>query len=111
MEDNTEIKKIYLGKLVKDIETVTNEEDKKNFVEKFDGIRKEIDIVDKYLKRDKKEEKILKSKNINELYEILEECNIENGDIEVSNLKKISSILYTLEEKIGESKSEIEKVK
>lgn len=109
--DNTEIKKIYLGKLVKDIETVTNEEDKKNFIEKFDGIRNDIEIVDKYLKRDKKEEKILKSKNINELYKVLEEYDIESGDIEVSNLKKINSILYTLEEKIEESKSEIEKVK
>lgn len=106
-----DIEKIYLGKLVKDIESVTNEENKKNFIEKFDGIRNNIEIVDKHLKRDKKEEKILKSKNINELYKMLEECNIESGDIEISDLKKVSSILYTLEEKIANSELEIEKIK
>lgn len=106
-----ETEKVYLGKLVKNIENVTNEDNKQSFIEKFDGIRNDIEIVDKHLKRDKKEEKILKSKNINELYKMLEECNIESGDIEVSNLKKINSILYTLEEKIANNELEIEKIK
>ena len=103
--------KVYLGKLVKDIENVTNEDNKQSFIEKFDGIRNNIEVVDKHLKRDKKEEKLLKSKNINELYKMLEECNIEDGDVEVSNLKKISSILYTLGEKIENSELEIKKIK
>lgn len=103
---------IYIGKLTKDMEKIGNEDNKDEFMKNFAAIKNSIEIVDKTLKKDKKDDKSIKNKNINELYEMLEDYNInENGDIDAQNLRKVKIILDVIEEKIQEHELEIQKIK
>jgi hypothetical protein len=103
---------IYIGKLTKDMEKIGNEDNKDEFMKNFAAIRNSIEIVDKTLKKDKKDDKSIKNKNINELYKMLEDYNInENEDIDAQNLRKVKIILDVIEEKIQEHELEIQKVK
>lgn len=104
---------IYIGKLTKEMEKIGNEDNKDEFMKNFAVIKNSIEIVDKVLKKDgKKDDKLIKNKNINELYEMLEDYNMnENDDIDAQNLKKVKIILDVIEEKIQKYELEIKKIK
>jgi len=104
---------ISIKNLVNKIEIIGTDDNKEEFVSNYNKLKEDIDNVDKILKKEnKKEDKIIRGKNINELYEMLESFN-SNGenDIDAEKLRKMKIVLDTIEVKIHETGLKIEKVK
>ena len=104
---------ISIKNLVKNIEIIGTDDNKEEFVSNYNKLKEDIDSVDKILKKEnKKEDKIIRGKNINELYEMLESFNSEGeNDIDAEKLSKMKIVLDTIEVKIQETGLKIEKVK
>ena len=103
---------ISIKNLVNKIEIIGTDDNKEEFVSNYNKLKEDIDNVDKILKKEnKKEDKIIRGKNINELYEMLESFNLSSNDIDADKLRKMKIVLETIEGKIQEVGLQIEKIK
>jgi hypothetical protein len=104
---------ISIKNLVKKIEIISTHDNKDEFICDYNTLKDNIETVDKILKKEnKKEDKAIKNKNINELYDMLESFNgNEDDDIDAEKLRKMKIVLDTIEEKIQEVDLKIEKIK
>jgi hypothetical protein len=109
MSENT----IFIKELVNEIKIIESSNDKNEFICNYNKVKKNISAIDEILKKEnKKEDKIIKSKSIEELYEMLDLLNKESdNDIDAEKLRKMKIVLDIIEDKIQNVNLKIEKIK
>ena len=103
---------IIIKKLVNDIKTIETDKTKNGFICDYNKLKESINKVDTILKSEnKKEDKLIKSKNIKELYEMLDTLDTDSDEkIDAEKLRKMKIVLDTLENKMQNVELTIEKI-
>ena len=103
---------IIIKKLVNDIKTIETDKIKNDFVCDYNKLKESINQVDTILKSEnKKEDKLIRNKSIEELYEMLDTLDTNSDEqIDAEKLRKMKIVLDTIEDKMQKVELKVEKV-